>query len=282
MADQVAFRTLRGVDENELLRAFNESFANYFVTVQLTPGQLRQKIKSDHVDLDLSVGAFADNKLVGFIHHAFDCIDGVNTVYNGGTGVIPAYRGQGITKRMYDFILPEFRNRNIDVVQLEVISQNAPAVKIYEQIGFVAERMLPCYKGKISAAVNTDVVIRELSSYDWPLLKSFWDFTPTWQNSVLVLNELAQQNKLFGAFINEQHVAYLVYNPVSKRVQQFAVHREFRQRKVASSLFAYVSSMQEEPFIIINVDGRSAGANTFLKKVGMEKYVEQVGMRRTD
>lgn len=94
MADHIEFRTLRGVDENELLRVFNQSFADYFVTVQLTFDQLRQKIKADHVDLDLSVGAFADNTLVGFIHHAFNCIDGVNTVYNGGTGVFPAFRCQ--------------------------------------------------------------------------------------------------------------------------------------------------------------------------------------------
>ncbi len=273
------FRTLRGIDENELLRAFNESFANYFVTVQLTLQDLREMISADHIDLELSAGAFADNKLVGFILHAFDCIDGKNTAYNAGTGVIPDQRGKGITKQMYDFILPALQERKIDVVQLEVIAQNAPAIKIYESIGFTAERRLPCYRGKITAQANSEVTINELSHYDWPLLRSFWNFSPTWQNSVLVLNELKSTNKLFGAFLAEELVGYLVYNPHSKRIQQFAVHPDFRRRKVASTLFAHVSTKQEEAFKVINVDGGDEGVNAFLRRVGMEGYVEQVGMQ---
>jgi ribosomal protein S18 acetylase RimI-like enzyme len=273
------FRSLKDTDENQLLHAFNEAFANYFVTVQLTLEQLRQKIRSDHVDLDLCVGAFDNDRLVGFILHAFDCIDGQNTVYNGGTGVIPSHRGQGLTRRMYDCILPKLRERNIDVVLLEVIAQNAPAIKIYESMGFAAERRLPCYRGKIIAHANTDITVQEMTHYDWRILKSFWDFSPTWQNSVLVLNELTAQNKLLGAFRDEQLAGYLVYNPMSKRVQQFAVHPDFRRQHVAATLFAHVSTLQDEPFVIINVDGRSAAANAFLKKMGMEAYVEQVGMR---
>jgi ribosomal protein S18 acetylase RimI-like enzyme len=273
------FRTLHGIADTELLRVFNESFANYFVPVAMTLEQLQQKIQSDPVDLDLSVGAFDGDRLVGLILHAFARIDGKNIAYNGATGVVPAYRNQGITRRMYEFILPALRARNISSVELEVITKNLPAIKIYEQAGFVAERKLPCYKGNISALDTSAAVIRELPDYDRPLLRSFWDFSPTWQNSMLVLDALKHSNKLFGAFLNEQTVGYLVYNPLSKRVQQFAVDPAFRRQYIGSALFAHVRTLQQEPLVIINVDGSSGAANAFLKKMGMEVYVEQVGMR---
>lgn len=273
------FKTLHGIEDSELLRVFNEAFADYFVPVKMTLEQMQQKIKSDHIDRDLSVGAFADDRLVGMILHAFDRIDEKNVAYNAATGVVPAYRRQDLTKRMYNFILPRLRERNINEVVLEVITQNAPAIKIYEQIGFEPERNLPCYKGTINAQNNSAAIIRELVHYDWPLLKSFWDFSPTWQNSILALSELRHSNKLYGAFVNNELAGYLVYNPNSKRVQQFAVTPAFRKRGVASALFAHVAEQHEGAVTIINVDGRSEAANGFLKKVGLERFVEQVGMR---
>ncbi|MEM7573124.1 MAG: GNAT family N-acetyltransferase [Bacteroidota bacterium] len=98
--------------------------------------QLKAKIEIENIDLDISVGAFDNGKLVGFILHGFRRINGRNLVYNGGTGVLPEKRGNNLTIRMYNFILPFFHKLKIHSLQLEVISNNLYAINAYKKVGF--------------------------------------------------------------------------------------------------------------------------------------------------
>jgi ribosomal protein S18 acetylase RimI-like enzyme len=139
-------RTLSGCSHQEILAAFNGSFSDYFVPLQLTLEQLENKMRTELVDAELSVGAFADDNLIGFILHAYDIVEGRKTVYNAGTGVIPNYRGEGLTRQMYDFVLPELRAKEIDSLILEVITENAAAIRSYEKVGFRRVRKLTGYK----------------------------------------------------------------------------------------------------------------------------------------
>ncbi|MBK7812597.1 MAG: GNAT family N-acetyltransferase [Saprospiraceae bacterium] len=272
-------KTLENIDFEVLLHAFNESFSDYFVPLQLTLDQLKAKLKLDKVNFAYSVGAFIDQKLVGFILHGFDTIDIKRVVYNGGTGVIPAQRKQGLTQEMYDYILPTLRAENIDHLVLEVIVQNKQATKVYQKVGFNIVRKLICYKGAINASTHSQIRIEEMSEYNWEKLKSFWDFTPSWQNSTKVLEELRDTNKLFGAFMDDQLVGYSVYNPQSKRVQQFAVDHKCRGMKIGSSLFHHIGIEYEKNLSIINVDETSKSTNAFLTRIGLENFVEQLEMK---
>jgi GNAT superfamily N-acetyltransferase len=270
-------RSLNDCSLNEILSAFNESFSDYMVPLRLTPEQLAGKIKADKVDLNYSVGAFLDNKLVGFILHGFDILDNKKVIYNAGTGVIPSYRKQGLTKQMYEFILPSLRTQNIDTMILEVITENIPAIRSYEKVGFKARRKLVCYRGQVKTTTNDRVEITEIPLYDWKRIMEFWDFLPSWQNSTKVLDALKNSNRSYGAFIDGQLVGYIVYNPVSKRVQQFGVHKKYRRKKIASTLFAQI----KEPgtnLTIINADESSAATARFLTQIGLERFVEQLEM----
>jgi ribosomal protein S18 acetylase RimI-like enzyme len=270
-------RPLNDCSFSEIRNAFNESFSDYLVPLQLTPEQLEGKIKTDKVDLNYSVGAFSGNKLVGFILHGFDILDNKKVIYNAGTGVIPGYRKQGLTKQMYDFILPYLSAENIDILSLEVITQNIPAIRSYEKVGFKAKRKLVCYRGEVNTTTNEQVNITEIPAYDWERIKEFWDFSPSWQNSIRVLESLKNTNTSYGAFLEDQLVGYMVYNPVSKRVQQFGVDKKYRRKKIASALFAHI----KEPgtnVTIINADESSVATIQFLAQIGLEKFVEQIEM----
>ena len=245
----------------------------------MTLDQLKAKLKLDKVNFAYSVGAFIDQKLVGFILHGFDTIDSKRVVYNGGTGVVPTQRKQGLTQQMYDYILPTLRAENIDHLVLEVIVQNTQAIKVYQKVGFNIQRKLICYKGTINASTHSEIKISEMSEYKWEKLKSFWDFTPSWQNSTKVLEELKNTNKLFGAYMDDELVGYLVYNLQSKRVQQFAVDHNYRRKKIASSLFHHIGNEFEQIIGIINVDETSKSTHAFLKKIGLENFIEQLEMK---
>jgi ribosomal protein S18 acetylase RimI-like enzyme len=272
-------RTLSNIDLDELLAAFNEAFSDYHVPLQLTMDQLKGKIRADKTNFDYSVGAFIDGKLVGFILHGYDIIDHHRIVYNGGTGVIPSQRKHGLTKQMYDFILPYLRAANVDSLVLEVMTQNIQAIKSYEKVGYQVARKLICYRGEMNTMDNAEMMIEEMFEYNWENIRSFWDFSPSWQNSSNVLEELMNTNKSYGAFVNNQLIGYIVYNPVAKRVQQFAVDTRYRRKKIATTLFNHLSKVYDRNFTIINVDEGSQATNEFLLKIGLKNFVEQLEMK---
>ncbi|PRX56452.1 GNAT family N-acetyltransferase [Flagellimonas meridianipacifica] len=272
-------KSLVGIKHTDILNVFNESFSDYFVPFRLNEEQLKSKMIADQTDLELSVGVFHNQKLIAFILHGWDTIKNRKVVYNGGTGVIPSKRGNGLTKRMYLFSLPVLEKNGVDKIVLEVISQNIQAIKSYEKSGFVKTRKLACFKGSFkSNKTNKDLEIRPLLVYSWKTMESFWDINPTWQNSKNVMNTLRTVNASFGAYLNDQLVGYLIYNPQSKRIQQVAVHKDYRKNGIASTLLSNLAKGHGDTFSIINVDKKAKNMTNFFNSVGLENYLEQFEM----
>ena len=56
-----------------------------------------------------------------------------------GMGVLPAFRGQGIGSRLLDACIAKAWAKGLIRIQLEVRSDNAPAIRLYERHGFIRE-----------------------------------------------------------------------------------------------------------------------------------------------
>ena len=56
-----------------------------------------------------------------------------------GLGVLAAYRGQGVGRRLMAATLAQARSKGLTRVELEVRADNAPAIHLYESMGFVHE-----------------------------------------------------------------------------------------------------------------------------------------------
>ncbi|KQS47562.1 hypothetical protein ASG38_08960 [Flavobacterium sp. Leaf359] len=273
------FQTLEKSSTEEILEVFNSSFSDYIVPFRLTLPQLEGKITNDSVRMELSVGAFEAGKLVGFILHGYDKINGKTVVYNAGTGIIPEKRGNGLTAQLYEYILPFLKAENTDIVRLEVLTENIPALKTYEKTGFKIVRNLDCYKTLLQIeGQDKDYDIRELKSFDWQNMRLFWDWEPSWQNSITAVENLKETNHAVGIFEEEQLLGYLIYNPAAKRVQQFAVKKEFRRKGLAGQLFSYIASNFGNEIALINIDGNSKETAAFLESMGFEKFISQYEM----
>ena len=273
-------KTLRGVNTKDILNVFNESFSDYFIPIQLSEEQLTSKMLADKVNHDISLGFFENGDLIAFILHGFDKINSEKIIYNGGTGVIPKKRGSGLTKQMYHFILPLLREKGIDKLLLEVITKNTQAIKSYEKSGYKLERELVCYQGELSISnTNNNLEIKKIQDYNWDLMESFWDISPTWQNSKNSVNELRDNNISLGAYVQKQLVGYIIYNPTNKRLQQIAINKNFRRRKIASTLLCKLINEYGRTLSIINVDKSLKSVNNFLEKIGFEKNIEQLEMK---
>jgi len=273
-------KTLNGVSVEVILDAFNLSFSDYFVPFHLTLEQLNSKIFAENVDLGLSVGVFEAENLVAFILHGVHETDGQKISYNAGTGVIPQKRGLGLTAKMYAYMLPILKEKKFSTVWLEVISENTPAIKSYEKVGFKRVRKVSCYKG-IPKVVETNkaVEIKKLGIYNWEIMKSFWDIAPTWQNSIHVLNRLKEETISWGAYFHNELVGYIIYNPNSKRIQQIAIDKKWRKQRIASTLISIIAKEPDILISIINVDARVENVQQFFEKMGFDKFLEQDEMK---
>lgn len=274
------FRTLTNVSVNEILEVFNLSFSDYIVPFHLTKEMLTSKIAAEKLDMDISVGGFEDGKLVSFILQSEKIEDGQKIIYNGGTGVVPESRGKGLVRKMYDFIIPVLKERNADILLLEVIEGNAAAIRAYENLGFTIVRKLLCFKGDISSGKeNKEITIKEMDEFPWDSLRSFWDIEPSWQGCVYVLDPMPESYTTIGAYADEKLVGYIIYNPLARKIHQIAVDKNYRKQGIGSILFNTIAD--GKPIAINNVDDISVETRRFLdQKIGLENWLSQFEMKR--
>ncbi|AZA78062.1 GNAT family N-acetyltransferase [Chryseobacterium sp. G0186] len=277
------FKTLKNIDLEELLSVFNHSFSDYVIPFHLTREILDFKIATEKIDLSLSVGAFEDDCLVAFILQAEKIENGRGTVYNAGTGVIPESRGKGLVRKMYDFIIPVLKERNINTLLLEVIDNNQQAIRAYENLGFTIVRRLLCFHGNTNQAHhNSEVIIKELADFQWEKFSSFWDVEPSWQGSAFVVKDMKKNCIILGAFKDEKLVGYVVYNSTVRKVYQIAVDKNHRRQGIGSILFEVIkNNINGQPISLNNVDEISEDTAIFLQKIGLNNHVSQFEMKRS-
>lgn len=272
-------KPLTGTGTTTILTAFNEAFSDYVVPLKLTEEQLAGKFRRENINLELSVGAYDRDQLTGFILHGLETRQNGVAAYNAATGVIPSHRGQRLTHRLYEAILPMLQAKGVKAVTLEVITTNTPALKIYQAMGFHISRRLLCYKGKVEfgdAPGSGNVHV--LEQIDWDLLKLFWDWEPTWQHAAPAIGRMGGQMITIGYITAGQVVGYACYDPVAHRIAQVAVKPDCRRQGVATALFAYLSARYGPDMSFINVDAAAAETQAFIRKAGLREFIQQYEM----
>ena len=193
---------------SEITKSFNAAFSDYIIQFTATEEYLQNRWEAAGVNYDLSFGAFIDEKLVGFIIHGIDNWNGLKTAFNVGTGVIPEQRGKKIVKKLYNYAIPILKSHGIEQCRLEVIQNNEKAVKAYQSIGFKEERELLGFTYKCNHLQYERYPVSQIQlkikndirNIDWNILKSFWDFEPSWENSISCLMRKFENYQFLGLF----------------------------------------------------------------------------------
>lgn len=270
-------RLLLQSDLQQFYFTFLEAFSDYSVDMQLDRKAFdRRMLDKLSINWDLSVGAFSGDKMVGFIAHTNRNYQNHPCAYNGGTGVIPEYRGLELTKHMYDVAIQQMRKMKISKCVLEVIDNNERALAAYEKIGFSKVRKLKCYKlRQPRATTNTlRVVMEPLRVND---LIAYNDLTIT---SFMDIWDQLDRNRSYEKMIlhrNDQKavVGYCVFQPDSGRIARIWVNEENRGQGLGKSLIASAGSFSNRPLTVINVDENDHGAHQFLIACGFENQINQ-------
>lgn len=270
------FSTLEHTPISDITACMNAAFAEYEIPIQWTEESLQQKMRVEDIDLSLSVGAFDNGTLAGVILMGAD--DNNKRVWDGGTGVIPAYRGQKLTEKMFAYILPIAMQAGGQLMLLEVLENNKGAYIVYERLGFQPTRLLHAYKGDITIKAKNAYTIELLNSYNADELACLWDWQPAWQQMNQRITNRGASVTTIGIRLEDRIAAYAHYDSVACRVHQFAVSKEYRRKGLATALFRHIAHICNGPVLITNIDAGSENTNAFLQAIGLQKMISQYEM----
>lgn len=270
--------TLKIEDREDLLEAINTAFADYIVPYQLNKEQLMAKIASENIQMEKSVGVFEEGSLIAFMMHGVREQDGHTVIYNAGTGVLPEYRGQGLVSKMYDYILPYLKECQVKKIVLEVIETNQSAIRAYEKNGFSVKRKLLCFAGKIQTNTMSNIAsIQVIDNFSFDVFESFWDVRPSWQSDSPSMDVLKPE--ALGAFVNNELIGYLLFNPANRRLYQIAIIPTYRRKGIGTQLLARIQQqIAEEKVQFNNVDEGAENLKLFLEKQGLIHVINQLEM----
>ncbi|MNJ98015.1 putative acetyltransferase [compost metagenome] len=271
-------KSLKGIDISSIVEAFNKSFSDYVIKLSFNEENFQRKIDAENIKLEYSPAAFVNGEIVGFILNGLDEINGVKTVFNGGTGVVPEHRGQRIVQKLYDYILPILKEEGYRHHQLEVFAGNDKAEKSYENVGFSRVKEIAAFKGTVAEYAADGIVLKEVKGIDWDVANSFFDIVPTWQNSTSSVLRAIDKLKIVVAYKDNNLAGYVVYDPIAKRIKQFAVKKEERNKGIGKTLFSYVNNAVGE-VSFTNYDLSDTKAITFFKELGLNQYFESYEMK---
>ncbi|HQU83144.1 MAG TPA: GNAT family N-acetyltransferase [Pyrinomonadaceae bacterium] len=279
---KIDLRFLRNEDFSDIHKTFLEAYSDYVIKFQLTEAQLENHIAQNGVKLEKSVGAFADNKMIGVTLNGIGDWLGKETVYDAGTGVIPEFRKKGAGKAMFDFMTPNFKKNGFKQILLEVISHNENAFRLYKKIGFEEKRRLIFFEQKqdLKQKKIENLEIRELENPDWHLFEKFCDGKPSWQNSKESITRMLSTKCVLGAFSTEKLVGYGAVFSRSGTIAQLAVDRKHRGKGIALNILGEIRKRIEPKtkLRISNVDENIEGFGKFMKKCGFEEFLSQIEM----
>lgn len=278
-------KSLSNVCLDEVVEAFEQAFADY--EVQLNKVELLTMLKRRGFDPKISFGAFDGNKIVSFTCNGIGDFYGTPTAYDTGTGTLKNYQGKGLATQVFEYSIPYLKEFGIKEYLLEVLQHNKGALSVYRKLGFEVIREFYYFKSKneeinkINRTLDFPYTLKPIRIDEHNPIPGFWDFEPSWQNSLEAIKRSLKDFICLGVFSESKLVGYGVFEPVSGDVTQIAVDKQFRRRGIGSLLFLkMLESNQHSSIKIINTDIECNSMTAFLKSKNIEPAGKQFEMKK--
>ncbi len=269
---------------DELFGAFEQAFADY--EVKIDKAEHLAMLRRRGFDPALSFAAFDGGRIVSFTCNGIGDFYGTPTAYDTGTGTLKDYRGQGLATRVFEYSIPYLKEAGIREYLLEVLQHNTGAVSVYRKIGFEVTREFYYFRAETAQvthgtkAVDFPHTLRDIDINEYAsVVPAFWDFRPSWQNSVESINRSAEGFVSLGVFDGDKLVGYGIFEPASGDITQIAVDREYRRRGVGSLLLCNMLETNTLDSVkIINTDIACNSVTAFLRSKNIEPVGKQFEM----
>ena len=261
----MVIRTLTAADFDAVHTGFNEAFSDYLVPFALTREQLAEMMRRRGWVPEASVGAFDDERVVGFTLNAIEDDRG----YDTGTGVAPTHRRRGLARELMERSIELLRERGCREYVLEVLEENVKAVELYGGMGFRETRRFQCWTCSVGVPPTSEAKGRP-EAHTTP---EWWDVEPSWQNSTASIQRAGDEHVLLG-----DEDGYAVVFPSNGDLPQLAVKHSARRKGIGTRLLHEAAAVAGKPLRILNIDDRDAGIAAFLEAAGATRLIRQIEM----
>jgi ribosomal protein S18 acetylase RimI-like enzyme len=277
----IEYKTLEGIDIEILHKAFLNAFKDYQVNMEIPLFKFNELLISRGFNSEISMGAFENGELIGFVFNGLRKCNEKPTAYDTGTGVIRDYRKQGITSNLMLNIKDLLKSKEIHQYLLEVIKTNTNALELYKKQGFEIVREFECYRLErniFEACTVYNIFQKQIYHEDCNQFSELWDFNPSWQNSIDSI--AVKKDKLYciNVKINDIVVGYGIIDRITGDIPQIAVHKDYRRRGIAKSIITeLINNTDSNKISVLNVDKNST-LTKFLHDLNFEHFINQYEM----
>ncbi|MDK8193813.1 GNAT family N-acetyltransferase [Paenibacillus sp. UMB7766-LJ446] len=272
MLDKISMETLHQV--------FVDAFSDYQVKMDLPFWKFQQMLQRRGYHPGISMGAFKDERMVGFVINGLRNWNGKATAYDMGTGVVKEYRRQGITSDLLLNIKMLLKEKNVEQYLLEVIQSNESAVQLYSKQNMKIQREFSCFQlQKDKFIPQTTCTVECVERVDLEQFKEFWDVEPSWQNSIDSIYAVPEAFIYVVARQDHSIVGYGIIDKKTGDIPQLGVSQNYRGKGIASSILTEMVQRTESPGIsVLNVESHLKPMEDFLVKSGFAYHVGQYEM----
>ncbi|MCM3629052.1 GNAT family N-acetyltransferase [Paenibacillus glycanilyticus] len=132
----ITFRPLSELPVKDASELWNRAFEGYFVPAAVPLDRFIGRTASEGLSLEHSFACYVDGEAAGLVMNGFREQEDRKLAWNGGTAIIPAFRNKGIGRALMNRNLELYEELGVSQANLEAISRNEYAIRLYEGVGY--------------------------------------------------------------------------------------------------------------------------------------------------
>jgi ribosomal protein S18 acetylase RimI-like enzyme len=274
----LAFHPAGRYPHAQLAALMTSAYTGYSLPVQVDAAGFASMIAAYDIDLNASRVAALGERLIAIALLGARGERG----WIGGMGVAPEHRGEGIGRKIMQAVIEGVRSDGLHSIDLEVLTGNLAASRIYETLGFRRRRTLDIWARGADATFPFPPQRASQRLEVSACLAAFDELhvtAPPWQRDVPTLQRIAPRLHALGFLENGRVAAYVLYrvSDMAVRLEDAAAAPSQRATSIEAVLRALIRDRSGSTLRYINVPQDDPAAEA-MRRVGANVEMQQVEM----
>lgn len=264
----IAYKKCSEVDLLKVYEAFQAGFSDYIIKMSIPWEQFYSSFfEREGNQLENSFIAFDDEKPVGIIFGGLKYYEGTLTLRCGALCVAPGYRGQGISKKLFELHRQHAIDCGCKQLFLEVIVGNDRAINFYKKMGYEKVYDLKSFSLKNPTKLSNKENY-EIKEIDWEQAEEMAANVDThinWQNGLDYAKKVMGVRN-YGIYQDERLLGLLT---ISERGRIFFlyINPAYRHKGMATALLSHALDSLKMESLHLTIPN-NASLEVFARKMG--------------
>ncbi|MBA3925254.1 GNAT family N-acetyltransferase [Listeria rustica] len=255
----------------EQVALWNEAFADYLVPAAMTEASFTARMEKLQQSPHESLIAKVDGEAAAIILTGTRDFTNTRMAWIGGLAVVPRFRKMGISNQLLERLFVSYQEQGVDESRLEVISENIPALRLYQKLGYTQINELIYLTGTLQDHGVASYRLKEVNDpNDYIALEE--DVLP-WQNRI------AAHHKIATIWRNDEQLGYIVYGISDENLILLQVRLNNAPNQILGLLQAFHDMYGSISCAVFNEVVTSEYLPVLLDR-GFEKVAKQIQMRK--